>query len=170
MRIKRIDEALERCGEHLSAVETIDEEVESLLTQSILILICAEFERKLRELVLERCASVSDSAISEYIDNCTRVRSLKTSDVSGLLAQFGDVCKSEFRRLLEENSDTETEYESIRSNRNRVAHGEGSNATFLEVKRYYERGHVVLDYFREALWGGGLGEEVAPVDAQNGRM
>ena len=26
-----------------------------------------------------------------------------------------------------------------------------------EVKRYYEEGHVVLDYFRDALRGGGGG-------------
>ena len=167
MRIKRIDETLQRCREHLSCASSIDEEVESLLTQSILILICAEFEKKLRELVLARCASVSDSAISEYIDSCTRIRSLRTSDVSGLLAQFGDDCKSEFRRLLDENGDTEARYESIRSNRNRVAHGEGSSATFGEVEQYYEHGHVVLDYFQQALWGGQIGQ-VASIDGQNG--
>ena len=164
MRIRRIDEALERCGEHLSEIEIIDKEVESLLAQSMLILICAEFERKLRELILERCSSVSDVAIREYIGNCTRVRSLKASDVSGLLAQFGEICKSEFRRLLEENGEAATLYESIRNNRNRVAHGEGSNATFRDVKQYYEGGHLVLDYFREALWGGEAGRQIGPIE------
>ena len=37
-------------------------------------------------------------------------------------------------------------------NRNSVAHGEGSSATLEEVKRYYEGGHVLLDYFKDALW------------------
>ena len=42
-------------------------------------------------------------------------------------------------------------YENMLTNRNLVAHGEGSEATIRDVKRYYEEGHVVLDYFRDAL-------------------
>ena len=46
-------------------------------------------------------------------------------------------------------------YENILVNRNDVAHKEGSNATMRDVKQYYEEGHVVLDYFRDALRGEG---------------
>ena len=49
----------------------------------------------------------------------------------------------------------EPSYENILVNRNDVAHKEGSNATMRDVKQYYEEGHVVLDYFRDALRGEG---------------
>ena len=154
MRIRRIDDAIKRCMRHLSTVQTVDKEVENLLAQSLLILICAEFERKFRELIRERCSSVSDGSISKYIEShiARAPRGLKLSDVSGTLAQFGSTHKEEFDRQRGEDRQAEDMYSSIVSNRHRVAHGEGSNATLEEVKQYYERGHEVLDYFRDALF------------------
>ena len=43
-------------------------------------------------------------------------------------------------------------YDSILKNRNEAAHGQGSHASIKDVKQYYEQGHIVLDYFREALF------------------
>lgn len=155
MRIRRIDDAINRCVRHLSTAQAIDKEVESLLAQSLLILICAEFERKFRELIRERCSSISDGSIGRYIDShiARAPRGLKLSDVSGTLAQFGSTHKEEFDRQRGENRQAEDMYSSIVSNRHRVAHGDGSNATLEEVKQYYERGHEVLDYFKDALFG-----------------
>ena len=135
----------------------MDVEVENLLTGSILILICSEFEREFKGLILDRCSSVSDESIRKYIEESIRnvLRSLGIDELSGLLGKFGPLHKKEFRRLLDENNMVKTMYNSILTNRNRVAHGEGSNATMREVKRYYEKGHVVLDYFRDALRGEG---------------
>ena len=154
MRIERIDDALQRCARHLSSAQSIDEEIENLLTQSILILICGEFERKLKGLILERCARVSDLPIRNYIGNYTRtaLRSLRLSDLTGLLSRFGPGHSMEFRKRYEGNSIAANMYDSVWTNRNSVAHGEGSSATFGDVRRFYQEGHVVLDYFRDALW------------------
>ena len=154
MRIERIDDALERCTGHLSSAQSIDEEIENLLTQSILILICAEFERKLKGLVLERCSRISERPVRNYIGNYTRtaLRSLRLSDLTGLLSRFGPEHSVEFRNRYEGNSIAATMYDSVWTNRNSVAHGEGSSATLGDVKRFYQEGHVVLDFFREALW------------------
>ena len=51
-------------------------------------------------------------------------------------------------------------YSSIVDNRNSVAHGRGSSATLEEVRRYYEGGRVLLDYFKDALW---LEDDAAPI-------
>ena len=72
MRIRRIDDAIERCRKHLSAAGSVDKEVENLLVQV--------------------------------------------------------------------------------NHRHNIAHGEGSDATLEEVKQYYESGHEVLDYFKDALF------------------
>ena len=139
---------------HLSAVETVDKEVENLLVQSLLILIYAEFERKFRELIRDRCSSVSDKSINEYIESHVRrsPRGLNPSDVAGTLTQFGPTHKKIFDRQRGENRQIESMYSSIINNRHNIAHGEGSNATLEEVKQYYENGHEVLDYFKDALF------------------
>ena len=159
MRIDRIDRELARCGEHCRSADPMDSKVENLLTGSILILICSEFERKFKDLILDRCSSVSDESIRKYIEESIRnvLRSLGIDELSGLLGKFGPLHKKEFRRRLDENNTVKAMYGNILTNRNLVAHGEGSNATMREVKRYYEEGHVVLDYFRDALRGEGDG-------------
>ena len=158
MRIDKIDRELARCEEHCRSADPMDVKVESLLTGSILILIFSEFERMVKNLVLDRCSSVSDESIRNYIEESIRnvFRGLKIGGLSELLGKFGPLHKNEFQRRLDENHRAKTMYENILVNRNLVAHGEeGSNATMQDVKQYYEEGHVVLDYFRDALRGEG---------------
>lgn len=152
MRISRIDEAFEKCREYWENASGVDQEIQSFLAQSMLVLIYAEFEKKLKEIVIGRCAEVEDSSVKEYIRNSTRIQSLKIGDIAGLVGRFGEIHKEEFRRILEEHRLEENLYESIRSNRNSVAHGGAINATLDEVKTYYEGGHAVLDYVETALW------------------
>ena len=120
MRIERIDAALERCVKYLSTADVSDKEIENLLTHSLLILICAEFEKKFRELLRERCSSVNDRSINEYIESHVRrsPRGLKSSDIADILAQFGPMHREEFKRRREENRQAESMYSSIVTNRN----------------------------------------------------
>lgn len=155
MRIARIDRALTRCEAHCGSEEPIDYEVESLLTGSVLILIFSEFETRFRDLILEKCSSVSDESIRKYIEESIRnvLRSIRIDELSGLLGKFGPLHKAEFKRRLDENQKVKTMYESMLADRNQVAHGEGSIATMRDVRQYYEEAHVVLDHFRAALRG-----------------
>ena len=154
MRIERVDAALEGCVKYLSATDVTDKEIENLLTQSLLILICAEFEKKFRELIRDRCSSVNDRSINEYVESHIRrsPRGLRPSDIADTLAQFGRAHKDKFDRRRHENRQAESMYSSIVVNRNSVAHAADSRATLEEVKGYYEGGHVLLDYFKDALW------------------
>ena len=151
MRIPRIDQALEQCE---SVQEVVGAEVESLLTQSLLILICAEFEKEVHKLIDERCQFVSDESVRAFLTYCAKkvFRSLKIGDIKGLLNGFGTSHKEAFNQHLENNEKVKIRYDSILSNRNQVAHGGGSNATLREVKEYYEDRHLVLDYLRDALF------------------
>lgn len=153
MRIHRIDDAIERCEQHLSVAGSIDK-IEDFLAQFLLVIICSEFENKFRELITERCSSITDKPIKDYIGNCTsRVsRSLSLKNVSGTLNLFGEMHKEEFKRRRNENKLAEDMYSNIVTNRHNVAHRAGSNATLKDVKRFYEEGHKVLDYFKDALW------------------
>lgn len=166
MRLANVDVALEACAAHLSSVEDLDPSVESLLTQSVLILICAEFEKKFRELILRRCSAVSDAPVKSYLASYTEtvLRSLRLDDVRGLLSRFGEAHKAAFaERLVAEDGVVEM-YSSIVVSRNAVAHGGASQATLREVRQFYEAGHAVLDYFDAALWLGSppLGDGTEP--------
>ena len=150
MRIRRIDDAFEKCESHLSSGD-VKIEVKDLLTRALLILICAEFERKIKEMVKEKCQSIADDQVRQFAQNSTErmFRGLKISDLAGLLAHFS----TEYKRQFDNNPDDEarTMYSNIITNRNQIAHGGESAATFQEVKRYYEKAHFVLDWFQKAL-------------------
>lgn len=154
MRIDVIDVAIDKCAAHLSPGKDVDEILSGLLTNALLVLICAEFEKKFREMIKDRCSSVSDRSVKSYIDGYTEtaLRGLKTTDVSGLLGKFGDRHKREFRRRLDGNRKSENMYNSLINNRHRVAHEGVHAATFADIKEHYEEGLAVLDCFREALW------------------
>ncbi len=154
MRILRIDEALEKCEAHLSLGEAVEAEVQSLLAQSLLILIYAEFERKVRELIRARCQYVADDSVRGFLDSCAEsvFRGLKIGEIAGLLNRFGTPHKEVFNQHLEQNQRAQNMYDSILNNRHKIAHGEGSAVTFGDVKQYYEHGHCVLDYLRDALF------------------
>ena len=156
MRILRIDQALEKCEAHLSLEETVEAEVQSLLVQSLVILIYAEFEQKARELIRDRCrnAVATDDSVREFLDSCAKsaLRGLKISEIAGLLNRFGESHKEVFNQRLDQNQRAKNMYDSILSNRHRIAHGEGSAVTVGDVKQYYEHGHCVLDYLHDALF------------------
>jgi hypothetical protein len=153
MRIVRIDETLEKCHEHLSSTSAYGTEIESLLTYSVLVLICAEFENAIEAVLKEKCSSVADPSISAFFKSCVSAvfRSVGSSELAGLLNRFSSFHKASFTRSTIENPVPVTFYNNIVVNRHRIAHSMGTNATFREVRQFYEKGHIVLDFFRDAL-------------------
>jgi len=153
MRILRIEQTLEKCEEHLISASAFGTEIESLLTQSLIVLMCAEFEQTIENIVAEKCSSITDKSIKEFLASCIGAvfRSVSSSEIAGLLNRFGPTHKAIFKQKTENNPVAVTFYNNIVTNRHRVAHAEGSNLTFREAKQFYEKGHVVLDFFREAL-------------------
>jgi len=115
----------------------------------------AEFEQTVKSLVQEKCLSVKDESIREFLGSCLGNIKLSPDDITGLLKRFGPAHRETFRHKQKDDQAAECFlfFDNIVTNRHKVAHSEGSNATFREVKRFYEEGHVVLDYFREALIG-----------------
>jgi RiboL-PSP-HEPN len=153
MRLARIDQALEDCDRHLSSTGTHGTEIENLLTRSLLVLICAEFEQQIDTIIEERCSSINDKSLEEFFASCVDAvfRSVKSSEIAGLLNRFGGSYKETFKQKADANPVAVTFYNNIVTNRHGAAHSDGGNVTFAEVKRFYEEGHVVLDYFRETL-------------------
>lgn len=152
MRIPKIEEAFRECQTHFSGKTDTKVEVQNLLTQALLVLICARFERKIIDIAQDKCASTLDkskaSFLSERIPKVLRSPSI--GNVTRLLKIFGKIHKKTFQCLLDQKQ--REMYSSLIYNRNLVAHGEGSYATFDEIKEYYEHAHHILDYFHDALF------------------
>jgi len=153
MKLIRVDQTIEKCGEHLSNSSAYGTEIESLLTQSLLVIMCAEFEQQIEKVIQEKHAHISDKSIKDFVGSCVSAvfRSVKSGEISGLLNRFGSCYKEAFRRKTEENERAVTYYNNIIVNRHGVAHSDGSKITFRDAVQFYEEGHIVLDFFREVL-------------------
>ena len=153
MRIARIDETLDVCQHHLNSSGTFGTQIESLLTYSILVIMYAEFEQNIESILQEKCASIGDGSIRSFVESCLRLvsRNIRVGELAGLLGRFGDLYKTRFNEKCSDNPRARDSYSSIITNRHATAHSSGSTASFLEVKGFYEEGHIILDFFRETL-------------------
>ena len=153
MRIARIDQMLNKCEDHLSSTKAFGTEIESLLTQSLLVLMYAEFEQNIKRIVEKKCSSIADSSLRDLCFSCINFvfRGVKLDGITRLLEHFGAMHKKTFEKKTMNNKKAETFYNNIVINRHLVAHAEGTNVTFKDVKQFYEEGHVILDYFNDSL-------------------
>ena len=155
MQVARIDTALSDCENHLVNTSSQGTQIERLLTYSLLVVIYAEFEQMMKSIVQEKCDLIADESLRELVRKCLgNVSRIQSGDIGDLLKRFGEDRKTAFRSKIDattDNQKAETFYNNLITNRHDTAHSIGSNLTFDEVKRFYLPGHVLLDFFREAL-------------------
>lgn len=153
MRLTRVDKTIAICENILRPDNEIDKEVENLLTQSVLIVIYAEFERKFNELIKKRCESVSDQFANAFLENRAGnyPQGMDKGRIANCLGEFGKARKEQFNRQMSEDKKIENSYSSIVNNLHLAAHGSGSTASFRDVKQFYEDSHEILDYFESAI-------------------
>lgn len=154
MRVDKIDVLLDLCRIHIEGRMIIDGRVEALLVQGLLVSICAEFENILKDLTNARGKSLRESGSCNYdVRYADRAfRSASPENIERAIRRFGDSNKHEFERLKSEGAAAWRAYGNIIRNRNDIAHGRPFNMTLNEVREFYESGHVVLDWFENALW------------------
>jgi len=153
MKLVRIDQAIEVCQAHLEDSGATGTAIEAYLTRYLLVLICAAFEEEIESLIIERAARSGDAGLESFVRSAIGqiFRSLKTSEIAGLLNRFGVHCKDHFRQELSNNERAETFFNNIITNRHDTAHSAGSNVSFADLVRFYSEGHVVLDAVKAAL-------------------
>jgi len=155
MRLASIDHAIGVCERQLRSSGAGNTEVETFLTEYLLIHICAAFEEKIEQLVSSRAGASNDPAVNEFVDSVVGqvFRSVNTNEIARLLKRFGGACKAEFRKEMTAQPIAETFYKNIVTNRHQVAHRGSSHSalTFGDLVQYYDEGHVVLDAVGQAL-------------------
>jgi hypothetical protein len=138
MRINRIDQILEKVEKHVSKTSTAGTEIESLLAQSLLVIACAEFEREIESIIKEKCLSIPDESLRVFIGSCVDAvfRSVRSSELAGLLNRFGPTFKNAFNRRAEEQQIAITFYNNIVINRHGGAHAGKTNTTFPGIQEF----------------------------------
>ncbi len=134
-KLIRTTAAVEDCRRHLDATESLGTEIESYLTQYLLVVLCAEVQQELYRIVSERAALANDAALSSFVvASCQRVlRSVGKKEIATFVEMFGPDCKRRLNDIIEDSE--VTAYNNAVSSRHDVAHKQGSQVTFAEMRK-----------------------------------
>ena len=125
--------AIDNCRGHLDSAEAWGSEIESYLTQHLLVILCADVQQAIYSVLEARADKASDVELKHFALNTGKrvLRSIGKSEIAGFVGYFG----SEAKQYLNENvNEMEvTIYNNAVSNRHDVAHSLGSNITFREL-------------------------------------
>ncbi|MYG72189.1 MAG: hypothetical protein F4197_06900 [Acidimicrobiia bacterium] len=122
----------------------------------ILTIAHAYFEIRVIEAINERCAIAHDRNVSSFaaVSKDNRIGSIKVGNLRDILMRFGENCRDQFDRIVEDHQITF--YSNIEINRQTFAH-EGNlyeknmNVTLLEIKQWFQEAERVLEGFHIAL-------------------
>jgi len=147
MKLPQIDHVIEICQKHLTESKLFGTEIEIYLTGFLLVFICRVFEEYIERLVNDRVFKSQDAALAAFVRSATGqlFRSIRTSEIAGLLGWFGDEYRQQFNDEMKQNQRAETFFNNLVLNRHAAAHKSGSALTFAEVVQFYSEAHTVLD-------------------------
>ena len=151
MKLDRVEMTIEVCQEHLNSTRSYGSQIEAFLTQQLLVIICAEIEKAIKEMIIAQARDRCSDDFQAFIKSCLNAifRSSKSSEIAGLLNRFGTARKQRFLELMDEGA--KNAYDSIVVNRHNTAHGSGSNLTFREAVASYRAGLSVIESLSTAL-------------------
>lgn len=141
MKLHRVELTIRVCQEHLDSTSSYGSQIEAFLTQQLLVIICAEIEKKIKEMISAQHSIKSRPK--------ARFHCMKSSQLAKILKKFGTARKQRFLELMDENA--KNAYDSIVVNRHNTAHGSGSNLTFREAVESYRAGLSVIESLSAAL-------------------
>ena len=128
--------------------------IESKLVGYILAVTYATFELIVKDSVDQRWHTAMDAQSLKFLTSAVkgRVRSIKIGELSGILGQFDDSYKEEFKRKVHrDKGQTVHYYDSILSNRHALAHGGTCNATIGDIELWLPLAKNVITAFQSAL-------------------
>lgn len=134
MRLARIKNIIDDCERHLKASGAENSEISSYLTQHGLVVLCADIQQEIYRIFENRAAQVDDAEIFNFVSNAGRrvLRSVRKDDISKTVAMFGPHVKSMLNASVDD-SDV-TIYNNAVNDRHDVAHRNGAQLTFQELK------------------------------------
>jgi len=160
----RTSRALALCRNHLETTASSGTEIESFIVGYALTAMHAEFEKAVKNAIRERCEVVADPHLRNFTSQAADrlVRSIRISELSGILGYFDGACKRTFQDSLHQ-SKSESFYNNIQTNRQAVAHDAVHHATMSEITNWFTEAQTVIVRFREALGLNTPAEQPIPV-------
>lgn len=127
-------------------------EVESFLTQYLLIASYAAFEEEVASIIGSRSERVADAEAANYVrvTLANVKRGLKIGELAGLVGRFSETAKEQFN-LAVVNTESHAAWDSLLNDRHASAHGEGAKLTIGDFARAFEEALTVLQVFANAL-------------------
>lgn len=143
--------AFDNCQEHLEESKAWGTEIESYLTQHVLVIMCAEIQQELYSVLEARAAKTGDESLKNYaVATGKRVlRSIGKSEVAGFVGYFGGHAKDYLNAHV--NDEEVTKYNNAVSGRHDVAHKSGANITFRELGDAMKAARNVIAIVSESI-------------------
>lgn len=152
MGVVAVREALELCMSHLDSTSARGSEVESFLTQYLLIASYAAFEEEVESIIGSRSELIADGEAANYVrvTLANVKRGLKIGELAGLVGRFSETAKEQFN-LAVVNTEAHAAWDSLLNDRHASAHGEGAKLTIAEFAQAFEESLTVLEVLANAL-------------------
>jgi hypothetical protein len=155
MSLPRTQLALEECRIHLDETGGFSTSIEAYITRGIIVLLCAEIESSVLNLIIRRLDRNPDQEVSEFAKPKTRgfVRNVRPSEIGDLLARFGEDCRRRHQDAIDSSIGEEgrARIGNLVTSRDTFAHGEPPDVTFREVEKAYKDAVGLLEAVATAL-------------------
>lgn len=156
----RSQQAIDLCRKHADDAHayssaSMSAQIEAMLAKYVSSTIYAEAEAIVVSLTAARAAhQTSDTRLRAFGTVAARklIRSIKISDLAGILSHFDTACKAKFQDEL--NDQLKTDWDSLIQARHGVAHDQGTAVSYLsllDVERYFPSVSKVLDVYAVSL-------------------
>lgn len=147
----RTKSAMTDCEKHLESSDGFGTEIESYLTQYLLIVLCAGIQQEIYKLSEERASVANDAALSAYVSASARrvLRSVGKEDIAKYVGMFGAGTKAKLNSLI--NDSDVAVFNNAVNNRHEVAHKQGAQLTFRELKDAVVVAEKILSAIAQSL-------------------
>jgi len=139
----------------MDGLGTADPEIDTVLAAHVASIAYASYERRVRQLIAERCRHPTDDPINRFTEvaSVRLVRSIKVGELAGFLGFFGETEKQAFQRAIDAQPEAVAAWGNLLTGRHGVAHELESapTMTLADVKRDIAAAAKVLEAFEAAL-------------------
>lgn len=136
---------IDTCEMHLTESCCKGTEIEYYLTQHILIVFCAEMQNEIYSAVEKKGKVTNRCEIESFLKAASSkiLRSVQKTDISQFIGFFGQEVKDKFNAEI--NDKSSTIYNNAVKKRHDVAHKQGSQISFQELKEAVRAGAEILN-------------------------
>ncbi|EDW8956981.1 TPA: HEPN domain-containing protein [Salmonella enterica] len=147
----RTKAAMETCRGHLETSQMWNTEIESFLTQHILIILCAEVQQEIYYALEVRAHLNGDSELKDFAVASGKkiLRSVGKKDIANFVGMFGTRAKNHLNERVEDHE--VTLYNNAVTKRHDVAHNTGTNITFRELSEILRSAEKLIIAIGDAI-------------------